>query len=89
MPNPDINLIGLIKGQERYLFKCDDTPESRGVIIRTLSRFASNKDLSFSWYDAAVLCKRIRENDLQKMEGKVEGKAEVKVKPVNRIDPKN
>lgn len=54
----DINVLALVKGDERYIFLFDD--EHRSDALRTLGRFASNPELSFSWYDAAVLSQRIR-----------------------------
>lgn len=54
----DINVLALVKGEERYIFLFDD--ERRAEALRTLGRFASNPELSFSWYDAAVLSQRIR-----------------------------
>ena len=55
----DINVLALVKGEERYIFLYDD--EHRSDALRTLGRFASNPELSFSWYDAAVLSQRIRQ----------------------------
>jgi len=55
----EINVLALVKGVERYVFLYSD--EERGELLRTLGRFASNPDLSFTWYDAAVLSQRIRE----------------------------
>lgn len=55
----DINVLALVKGEERYIFLFDDA--HRSDALRTLGRFASNPDLSFSWYDAAVLSQRIRQ----------------------------
>ena len=49
----DINVLALVKGSERYIFLFDD--DHRSDALRTLGRFASNPDLSFTWYDAAVL----------------------------------
>ncbi len=54
----DINVLALVKGKERYIFLYDDTNRSKA--LRTLGRYASNSDLSFSWYDAAVLSQKIR-----------------------------
>lgn len=54
----DINVLALAKGSERYLFLFNDT--SRTETLRTLGRFASNPELSFSWYDAAILSQKIR-----------------------------
>ncbi len=55
----DINVLALVKGEERYVFLYSD--ENRADTLRTLGRFASNPDLSFSWYDAAVLSQKIRQ----------------------------
>lgn len=54
----DINVLALVKGKERYIFLYDDGNRSKA--LRTLGRYASNSDLSFSWYDAAVLSQKIR-----------------------------
>jgi hypothetical protein len=56
----DINVLALVKGSERYVFLYDDT--SRAEALRVLGRYASNPDLSFSWYDAAVLSQKIRQS---------------------------
>jgi hypothetical protein len=55
----DINVLALIKGAERYVFLYDDA--SRAETLRTLGRYASNPELSFTWYDAAVLSQKIRQ----------------------------
>jgi hypothetical protein len=55
----DINVLALVKGSERYVFLYDDS--SRAETLRVLGRFASNPELSFTWYDAAVLSQKIRQ----------------------------
>jgi hypothetical protein len=57
--NKDINVLALVKGSERYVFLYDDS--SRAETLRVLGRFASNPELSFTWYDAAVLSQKIRQ----------------------------
>ena len=57
----DINVLALVKGDERYIFMYDDS--NRANTLRMLGRFATNPSLSFTWYDAAVLSGRIRENN--------------------------
>lgn len=54
----DINVLALVKGEERYIFLYDD--ENRAETLRMLGRYASNPELSFTWYDAAVLSQKIR-----------------------------
>ena len=58
MNDDDINVLALVKGKERYIFLYDDT--QRAEALRTLGRYASRPDLSFTWYDAAVLSRKIR-----------------------------
>jgi hypothetical protein len=55
----DINVLALVKGEERYVFLYDDA--SRAEALRVLGRYASNPELSFTWYDAAVLSQKIRQ----------------------------
>lgn len=55
----EINVLALVKGEERFIFLFDD--ENRDETLRQLARFASNPELDFSWYDAAMLSRKIRD----------------------------
>lgn len=55
----EINVLALVKGEERFIFLFDD--ENRDETLRQLARFAANPELDFSWYDAAMLSRRIRD----------------------------
>lgn len=55
----ELNVLALVKGTERYIFLYHD--EHKQEVLRTLGRFASDPELSFTWYDAAVLSQRIRQ----------------------------
>jgi hypothetical protein len=55
----EINVLALVKGEERYIFLFDD--QNRVNTLRTLGRYAADPELSFSWYDAAVLSQKIRD----------------------------
>ena len=55
----EVNVLALVKGEERFLFLFDD--ENRTETLRTLGRFAADPELDFTWYDAAVLSRKIRE----------------------------
>jgi len=61
----DINVIRLVKGKEQYLFFYTD--DNRTDLFRLLSRYATDQKLSFSWYDAAVLSQKIRQEKLKKI----------------------
>jgi hypothetical protein len=56
--NDDINVLALVKGRERYIFLYEDS--QRAEALRMLGRFASNPELSFTWYDAAALSQKVR-----------------------------
>ncbi len=60
----DINVLALVKGEERYVFLY--TESNRAETLRMLGRYASNPELSFTWYDAAVLSQKIRQESQQK-----------------------
>jgi len=55
----DLNVLCLVKGDERYTWIFTD--EKRPEVLRSLGVAAANEDLSFTWYDAAVLSQKIRE----------------------------
>ena len=57
--NAKFREIALQKGRETYIFRFDDA--SHPAFLQVLGRFAADPNLSFSWYDAAVLCKRARQ----------------------------
>lgn len=57
----DINVVALVKGEERYIFLFKDSQKSE--TLRTLGRYASDPKLSFSWYDAAVLSQKVRNTE--------------------------
>lgn len=53
-----MNVLALVKDSERYVFLYDD--ESVATLLQTLGRYAADKNLSFTWYDAAVLSQKVR-----------------------------
>ena len=54
----NINVLALVKGEEKYIFLFND--QNRKTTLRQLGRYASNPDLSFTWYDAAVMSQKVR-----------------------------
>lgn len=51
-------LVSANDNGERYLFFYDD--ESTATLLKTLGRYAADKTLRFTWYDAAVLSQKAR-----------------------------
>jgi hypothetical protein len=57
--NTSIDVLVKVKKNERYVFLYDDA--SRAETLRVLGRFALNDELSFNWYDVAILSQKIRQ----------------------------
>lgn len=55
----ELNVLALIKGQERYVFVYDD--DSRNELIDAFRLWAADPSLSFNWFDAAVLTEKARQ----------------------------
>lgn len=55
----EINVLALVKGEEKFIFLFDDA--NRDQTLRQLARYAADPELEFSWYDAAMLSRKIRE----------------------------
>jgi len=53
----DLHVICLVKGKERYVWLY----HHRVDVLRSLNRTAANPELSFSWFDAAVLSQKVRQ----------------------------
>lgn len=58
MPS-DVNVLALVKGNERFVFVYDD--ESQSELIDAIRDHAADPTLCLSWYDATVLTRRARE----------------------------
>lgn len=54
----EVNVLALVKDQERFVFLYD--AHSIDTLLEQLGSFAADPDLSFTWYDAAVLSQRVR-----------------------------
>lgn len=54
----EFNVLALVKDAERYIFLYDE--ESSDTLLQQLGQFAADKDLSFTWYDAALLSQKVR-----------------------------
>jgi len=52
----EYNVLALVKGEERYVYVYDDT--SRAALLELFRSSAADDQLSFSWFDAAVLTEK-------------------------------
>ena len=55
----ELNVLALVKGNERYVFVYDE--ESRQMLVDAFRGYAADPELSFTWFDAAVLTEKARE----------------------------
>jgi hypothetical protein len=55
----ELNVLALIKGNERYIYVYDDG--SRAALIDAFRDQAADPRLSFTWFDAVVLTDKARE----------------------------
>jgi hypothetical protein len=55
----EVNVLALLKGDERFIYVYDDA--SRQPLIEAFRDQAADPRLSFSWFDAAVLTEKARE----------------------------
>ena len=62
MVQRELNILALIKGDERYVFVYDD--ESREPLLDVFRDKAADPRLSFSWFDASLLTQKAREQAL-------------------------
>jgi len=55
----DLNVLALVKGVERFVFVYDD--DSREETIAAIRDQAADPTVSMSWFDAALLVQRARQ----------------------------
>ena len=54
-----VNVLALVRDEHRFVFLYDDN--SIDTVLATLSEYANDPELEFTWYDAAMLAQRIRQ----------------------------
>jgi hypothetical protein len=59
----ELNVLALIKGEERYVYVYDDA--SRAMLVQAFQDQAVNPELSLNWFDAAVLTRKAEEQGQQ------------------------
>jgi len=65
--------IALRKGGETYIFRFDGS--SHQALLGVLARFAVATDLNFSWHDAAVVCRKARNEEVDSVAATLARKA--------------
>lgn len=54
-----VNVLALVRDGQKYVFLYDDA--SVETLLSQLAEFASDPELDFTWYDAAMLSQRVRQ----------------------------
>ncbi len=54
----ELNVLALIKGDERFIFVYDD--DSTETLIEDIRNQAADPAVALNWFDAAVLTERVR-----------------------------
>lgn len=53
-----VNVLALVRDEHRFVFLYDDN--SIETMLATLSEYANDPELEFTWYDAAMMAQRVR-----------------------------
>jgi hypothetical protein len=56
---PEVNVLALVKGGERFVYVYDDA--SHQELVHALRDHAADPSLSLSWFDATVLTTKAKE----------------------------
>lgn len=56
----EVRIVVVAKGWERYVFLFTDSQSQRDEVRRIAGRFASDPDLSFTWYESALVSQQLR-----------------------------
>ena len=59
----DLSVLALFRGKERYVYVYDD--DSRAELIEAIRVQAASAEYRLSWYDAAVLAERARQQAIE------------------------
>lgn len=62
----ELRQLSLVKGGHQYVFRYPEGDEES--LIQALMDLASRTDLSFDWFDAAVLSRQVNENLLHRLD---------------------
>lgn len=68
-----VNVLALVREEHRFVFLYDD--RSIDTLLTTLSDYASDPELEFTWHDAAMMAQRVRAI----MNGEVDETADVQI----------
>lgn len=53
-----VNVLALVRDEHRFVFLYDD--QSVETVLATLSQYAMDEELEFTWYDAAMMAQKVK-----------------------------
>lgn len=59
----EMNILGMTRGDQRFLFFYDKTAESRTKLHEIFTKFAEHPDIDFSKADEALLSRKAEEQE--------------------------
>jgi hypothetical protein len=68
-----IKTLNLVKGQQQYCFRYEIGTESQ--VLQSLIEMVNRRDLSFDWFDAAVLSHQLGQHLAKELKGYLPKKA--------------
>ncbi len=57
LETPVLNILALVRGSDKYMIVYEEAAKAEA--LKQLGRWACNKELSFSWMDAARLSQQL------------------------------
>ena len=53
-----VNVLAMVRDEHRFVFLYDD--KSVETVLATLSQYAMDSELAFTWHDAALMAQRVK-----------------------------
>ncbi len=53
-----VNVLAMVRDEHRFVFLYDD--QSVDTVLTTLSQYAVDPELTFTWHDAALMAQRVK-----------------------------
>ncbi len=61
LETPVLSILALVRGNDRYMIVYD--ADNKSEALKQLGRWASNRELSFTWMDAARLSQQLHKEN--------------------------
>lgn len=62
-----VKTLSLVKGKDQFFFKYEEGEES--IVLQSLVEMVNRRDVSFDWFDAAVLSHQLGQHLSKELKG--------------------